>query len=159
MVRLRLAFPVLAAASSLLLLGAAPALASTDHTVSLTQNVHGAWSEDDVNPCTGDPMTVNYDGNMVFHITYFTGSDEAWGTFTETGAVSAADNGVTYSGHATAWGNFNQNERNGNSEFTLDVRVLGSDGSEIIAHEIVVWVVNANGNVTATFDKLNLTCA
>jgi len=83
-----------------------------------------------------------------------------WATFTETGKVAATDDGtgVTYSGQATAWGNFNMNERNQNSAFTLTVRLAGSDGSSVTAHETTVFVDNGNGVITVNFDKLNLSC-
>src|SRR5919108_757067 len=78
MIRLRLVLPVLAAAAGMLL-NAGPVAASSGHTVSQTNNYHGSWTESgDVNPCTGDPMDVTFDGNMVQHVTYFPDSDEVW---------------------------------------------------------------------------------
>ena len=46
------------------------------------------------------------------HMTYFPASDESWGTFTEEDNFGALDasTGVTYSGHDTAWGNYNINQ-------------------------------------------------
>ena len=146
---------------------AAPAFASSEHgqTITETQNVHGTFSEPEAtNPCTGDTFNggagIQFTGNLVNHVTFFTQSDELWATFTETGAISGTDDGtgVTYTGHATAWGNFNMNERNQNSEFTLTIHATGSDGSSITAHETTVFVLNGNGDVTVNFDKLSLTC-
>src|SRR5438034_1960299 len=104
---------------------ASPVFASGgNHTVSTTENVHGSFTEPDAtNPCTGAPGVASFDGNAVFHLTYFTGGDEYWFTFTETGKVSVTWDGVTYTGHATAWGNGNWNEQNQNSTFTLTIRV------------------------------------
>src|SRR5262249_53254499 len=101
-----------------------------------------------------------FTGNLVSHVTFFTNSDEVWATFTETGKVTATDDGtgVTYSGQATAWFNFNMNERNQNTAFTLTVHLSGSDGSSIPAHETSVFVNNGNGDITVNFDKLNLSC-
>jgi hypothetical protein len=101
-----------------------------------------------------------FTGNLVNHVTFFTNSDELWATFTETGSVQATDDGtgVTYSGHATAWGNFNMNEKNSNSAFTLTIHLSGSDGSSITAHETTVFSTDANGDVTVNFDKFNLSC-
>jgi hypothetical protein len=134
-------------------------------TVTETEHMHGTFFEPDAtNPCTGDTFNggqgAQFTGNLVDHVTYFTNSDEVWSTFTETGAILATDdgNGVTYSGHATAWGNFNQNERNGNSSFTLTIHLSGSDGSAVTAHENTTFATNANGDVTVNFDKLSLTC-
>jgi len=56
------------------------------------------------------------------------------------------------------WGNFNLNERNTNNTFTLTVKLTGSDGSTISAHETQHFSLNANGVVTVDFDKMSLTC-
>lgn len=130
-----------------------------------TDHAHGSFYEPNAtNPCNGDTFNGGqgalFDGNLVNHVTFFTNSDEVWSTFTETGSVTATDDGtgVTYTGHATAWGNFNMNERNGNSEFTLTIHLTGSDGSSIIAHETTVFATSANGDVTVNFDKMSLSC-
>ena len=115
---------------------------------------------DDLLPAPGH-VTEQYDnGNLVNHVTFFTNSDELWATFTETGKIVGTDDGTgaTYTGHATAWGNFNMNEQNQNSEFTLTIHATGSDGTSITAHETTVFVMNANGTVTVNFDKFSLTC-
>lgn len=148
-----------------------PAAAASPHgqTVSVTQNVHGVFDEPQAgtNPCNGDTLNspdgkqgIQFTGNLVDHVTLFTNSDEGWGTFTETGAVAATDavTGVVYSGHSTVWGNFNMNERNQTSAFTFNMRVIGSDGSSITAHETTVFAQNANGDVTVNFDDMSLTC-
>jgi hypothetical protein len=156
---------VLALGSAIAVAGPAAAASPNGQTVSSTQNVHGVfWEPSATNPCTGDTFNggqgIQFTGNMVNHITFFTQSDEVWLTFTETGAILGTDDGtgVTYRGHATAWGNFNMNERNQNSEFTLTIHLTGSDGSSITAHETTVFVMNANGQVTASFDKMSLSC-
>src|SRR5262245_29612666 len=116
--------------AAVLCVAALPALAGSPNgqTVTQTQNVHGTFYEADAtNPCTGNTFNggqgIQFTGNLVNHVTFFTNSDEMWATFTETGKISGVDDGtgVSYSGHATAWGNFNMNERNGNSSFTLTI--------------------------------------
>jgi hypothetical protein len=95
----------------------------------------------------------------VNHVTFFPAGDEVWATFTETGKVTLTDsNGVTYTGHLTAWGNFNMNEKNANNSFTLTVMLAGSDGSSITAHEVQHFALNANGVVTVNFDRMTLSC-
>jgi hypothetical protein len=145
----------------------AAAFAASPHgqTVTQTDNVHGVFYDPGAtNPCTGDTFNGGqgavFTGNLVNHVTFFTNSDEVWATFTETGKVAGTDDGtgITYSGHATAWGNFNMNERSQNSAFTLTVHLSGSDGSSITAHETTVFVDNGNGDITVNFGKLNLTC-
>jgi hypothetical protein len=144
---------------------AAFAASPNGQTVTQTDNVHGAFYDPEAtNPCNGDTFNGGqgalFTGNLVNHVTFFTNSDEVWFTFTETGKVTATDDvtGVTYSGHATAWFNFNMNERNQNSAFTLTVHLSGSDGSSITAHETSVFVNNGNGDITVNFDTLNLSC-
>jgi hypothetical protein len=148
-------------------IAAAPALAASPNgqTVTDTQNIHGVFLEPQAtNPCTGNTFNggtgIQFTGNLVNHVTFFTNSDELWATFTETGKILGTDDGTgaTYSGHATAWGNVNMNERNANSEFTLTIHAAGSDGTAITAHETTVFVMNANGTVTVNFDKMSLSC-
>lgn len=153
------------AVSAILVVAPAFAGSPNGQTVTQTDHIHGTFNEPSaMNPCTGDTFNggqgIQFTGNLVNHVTFFTNSDELWATFTETGAILGTDDGtgVTYSGHATAWGNFNMNERNGNSTFTLTIHATGSDGSSITAHETTVFATNANGNVTVNFDKVNLTC-
>lgn len=153
------------AAVTLCTVGAAFAASPNGQTVTETDHVHGTFYEPAAtNPCNGDTLNGGqgalFDGNLVNHVTYFTNSDEVWATFTETGSVTGTDDvtGVSYSGHATAWGNFNMNERNQTSAFTLTIHLSGSDGSSITAHDTAVFTMNANGTVTVNFDKFSLSC-
>lgn len=143
------------------------AFAASSHgqTVTETETFHGTFYESQAtNPCNGDTFNQGqgalFDGTQLDHVTFFTQSDEAWGTFTETGKVWAVDDvsGVAYSGRATAWGNFNMNRNNSNNAFTLSIKLSGSDGSVITVHENTVMTLNANGQITVNFDKMNLTC-
>ena len=148
--------------------GSAVAASPNGMTITETDHVHGSFDEPAAtNPCTGDAFVapdgsagVQFTGNLVDHVTYFTNSDEVWSTFTETGKVVGTDakTGVVYTGQATAWGNFNMYERNQNSAFTLTIHASGTDGSSITAHQTTVFTMNANGTVTVNFDKMNVTC-
>ena len=150
-------------AAAVIGLAAGPADAApggTGHTVTMTEHQHGTFTDTAAtNPCTGEPGVATFDGNSVDHVTYFPAGDEVWATFTETGKVSSTWAGVTYTGHATAWGNFNMNEKNSNSTFTLTIRVSAPDGSSIVGHETTHLALNANGEVTVSFDKVNFTCS
>jgi hypothetical protein len=141
---------------------ATPALAAaggTGHTVTMTEHQHGTFTDDGAtNPCTGAPGVATFDGNAVDHVTFFPAGDEVWATFTETGKVMVTWSGVTYTGHATAWGNFNMNEKNANSTFTLTIRVYAPDGSSVLGHEVTHFALNAAGVITANFDKVSFTC-
>ena len=158
----------LATALALLTAGAALAASPNGQTVTVTDHVHGVFDDPQAtNPCNGDAFVapdggagVQVTGNVVSHVTFFTNSDEFWATFTETGKIVGTDvgTGATYTGRATVWGNFNQNERNANTAFTLTIHLTGDDGSVITAHQTTVIVMNANGTITANFDLRNLTC-
>jgi len=164
--RLRRALLVAGVAGAAAVMAPAAALASAGgpgHTVTMTEVTHGVFDAGltGPNPCTGaDIVSQNASGTVVNHVTFFPAGDEVWATFTETGKVVATDDGtgVTYTGHATVWGNLNMNERNRNTAFTLTINLSGSDGSSITVHETTVLVYNGNGAVTANFDKLSLTC-
>ncbi|MEP6852520.1 MAG: hypothetical protein ABJA87_07680 [bacterium] len=144
-------------------LTSAPALAAaggTGHTVTMTEHQHGTFTQPDAtNPCTGAPGVATFDGNSVEHVTFFPAGDEVWATFTETGKVTVTWDGVTYTGHVTVWGNFNLNEKNSNTTFTLSIRLFAPDGSSVVVHEVTHFALNANGVVTVDFDKLSFTCA
>ena len=161
--RRRFCAAVIAAAAMLMFAGVAQAAQHT--TVTQLQITHGAFTEPefDANPCSGAAIaSFNAFGTQMAHETFFIEDGqvtEVWATFTETGKVSLTDaNGVTYSGHFTVWGGFNLNEKNTNNTFTLTVKLSGSDGSSITAHEVQHFALNANGTVTVNFDRMRLTC-
>jgi hypothetical protein len=143
---------------------AAPAVAApggTGHTVTMTTTTKSTNPINDVNPCTpADPIVGVSQDNVVEHITFFPGGDEFWATFTDAAKVTVTDQvtGVVYTGHATFWGNFNLNERNSNSTFTATIAVKGSDGSTIHVHETAHFTLNANGDITVSFDNVTVTC-
>jgi hypothetical protein len=158
----------LAAMLAMLAAGSAFAASPNGQTVTETDHFHGVFHEPQAtNPCTGDAFVapdggagVQFTGNAVAHVTFFTQSDESWATFTETGKIVGTDvgTGVTYTGQATAWGNFNMNEQNQNSAFTLTIHATGTDGSSFTAHQTTVFVMNANGTITVNFANMNVTC-
>jgi hypothetical protein len=153
---------VFGAATVALGLVAGPAFAAaggTGHTVTMTEHQHGTFTDDQAtNPCTGAPGVAVFDGNAIEHVTFFPAGDEVWATFTETGKVTVTWDGVTYTGHATAWGNFNMNEQNSNTTFTLSIRVFAPDGSSVVGHDVAHFALNANGEITVNFDKMSFTC-
>jgi hypothetical protein len=149
---------IVSLATLLGLLAVAPAAlaAGGEHTQTYTKHQHGTIVQKETNPCTGGKIYVTETVNAVEHVTYFPGEDEVWATFTTTGSASFTDGGVDYSGHFTAWGNFNVNEQNANSTFTFSIFLNGSDGSRITAHEVAHITYNGNGEITVEFDKLHL---
>jgi hypothetical protein len=150
-----------ALAAAMLGAGTASAAApAVPHTISMTQLQHGSFIDDQgFNPCTGDPLVLSFTGNQVNHVTFFPASNEVWATFTEEGAATTSDNGVDYSGRATGWGNFNLNNQNGVSGFTMTIHLTGSDGSVVVAHIVSQDMLDSNGNViTSWFKAPVLTC-
>jgi hypothetical protein len=136
------------------------AAGGTGHTITMTEHQHGTFVENDAtNPCTGTPGVATFDGNAVEHVTFFPDADEVWATFTETGSVTVTWDAVTYAGHATAWGNFNLNERNSNTTFTLSLRLSAADGSSVVGHDVAHFALNANGEITVNFDEMAFVCA
>ena len=132
------------------------------HTVTKTEVTHGVFNPGlkGPNPCTGASIvSVHASGTVVNHVTFFPASGETWATFTETGKITILDShNVTYTGHLTSWGNFNLNQQNRNSTFTLTIRLAGSDGSTITVHQVQHFALNANGVVTVKFNRMTLTC-
>lgn len=107
-------------------------------------------------PC-GGPATITTTSNDVFHVTFLTagiGAGTFWATGTSEGSVVAvATSGVTYTGHFADWFGDNNNLRNGNQDFNLNVTLSGSDGSVISGHLVVHFSVSATG-VVLTFVKV-----
>ena len=141
-----------------LLLGlmAGPALAQATST---TTPFHGVTEEFvDVNPCTGDPATIQLTYNGVFHeSTGADGSVHVTGTQTGTIVLTPLDPTLpTYTGRFTVWfgDNFNSSGTVG-FWFTLRVKATGSDGSQLVFNLVEQFHISATGEVTVEFSKLN----
>ncbi len=143
------------------------AAGGTGHTVNETDHVHGTWVEPgDTDFCTGEEVTPTLTGNEVFHVTYFPGGDEVWGTFTEEGTASFVQpsTGLTYSGRVTVWGNFNVNERNANDTFTAAFTLSAVDDAGVTHLETGHQVMHVGWNAVSdepvvSFEKMTMTCS
>lgn len=150
-------------AAALVLGGGVPAWGAGAQ--SYTQVAHGIDQLDPdfgPNPCNGDPVTGTQRENLINHVTVK--DDEVWATFTEEAWVDLTDTSaggpaITYSGHFTAWGNYNLNQQNQTSTFTFNAKLVGSDGSVITGHEVTQFVLGPDGTVRVDFDKALLSCA
>jgi hypothetical protein len=143
-------------ALALFVFAAVPALAASGPVETTTQHQYGTWSEPAVNPVTGHTVNVSFDGHAVEHLTFFPASDVGTETWGESASVSFVDNGVTYSGRATSHGSSTINRRGaGDFTLTLTVHAMGSDGTSVWGHQTTHFTYNANGIVTASFDKLS----
>ncbi len=150
----------LVAVVALLSAGAALADAGGQGTVTITQHANNVLLFTDptaTNPCTGAPGTVTATAaNEVFHITFFTVSDEFWVTGTDEGTVTFTPNdpkGVSASGHFAAWFGESFNNKNDVQHSTNTFNLRGTDGSHIVIHETFHLSTNAAGVVTVNFDK------
>jgi hypothetical protein len=152
---------------SLVVGGAVPALAASPNgqTVTITDHQHGTWTEyGDTDFCTGATVNPTITGNSVEHGTFFTNSDEAWGTFTEEGTVVGVIGDLTYTGRITVWGNFNQNENNMNNTFTANVQLSATDSQGVVHTEVGHEVAHMSWNAVSeepvvSFDKMTFTCS
>lgn len=150
------------AALGVVLLMAVPAQASGAGAVSITQTFHNATQTfvppdpQAVNPCTGvlGTLTITYNG--VAHFTFLTsgvGAGTGWGTFTATGTFTFAGvDGVSFTGHFTAWDGQNFNLKNSTTTGTFVIHGTGSDGSSLTFHDVFHMTVSASG-ITLAFDK------
>ena len=149
----------------------APAVAAaggTGHTVTMTTLQHGTWTETgDTDFCTNETVTPTITGNEVFHVTYFPGGDEVWGTFTETGTATfvQASRGLTFNGRVTVWGNFNVNNKNSNNTFTANISLTAVDTLGVthyeVGHQVMHIAFNAADPTTpiVSFEKMAITCS
>ena len=138
----------------------AASAAGGSHTQSFTQTFHGSQPFSNVNPCNGDLLDGTESSNIIAHETFFPAGDELWATFTEEDNFTAADEstGVSYTGHATDWDNFNMNQQNANATFTFSAHATGSDGSKVSIHEVAHFTMVPGGTISVSFDKPSLTC-
>src|SRR5438093_7516176 len=154
----------LSAVVALLAAGAALAAAGGRGTVTITTHDHNVqlFSDAVTNPCTGEPGTLTaIAANEVFHVTFFTVSDEFWVTGTDEGTATFTPDdpsGVSASGHFAAWFGESFNEKNDVQHDTDTFNLQGTDGSHLVAHETSHLSTNGSGDVTVNFDKMNLTC-
>ena len=91
--------------------------------------------------------------NVVEHETTFA-DGRVHATFTQTGRFVAEpmDAGLpSYTGHFTAWGNFNQNGKTVNGTDTFSVRGTGSDGSTFMNHHVSHFHQLPDGSVQEFF--------
>jgi hypothetical protein len=129
----RLALGLLAAG---LLSIAAPAFAQPPTTVTTHEKGIVETFVDVIPSCDEDgaPYTITTTSNLVAHETFFD-DGRVHATFTQTGtfvAVPLEDPSLpSFTGHFTAWSNFNQNGSTANGTFTFNLRGMGSDGSTV----------------------------
>jgi len=162
--RIRLVLSVgLAMLLSLAVVSAAGA-AGNPGTVTMTTHAHNVvlFSDPGTNPCNGETGTLTaVAANEVFHVTFFSNSDEFWVTGTDEGTVTFTPDdpsGVSASGHFAAWFGESANQRNDVQHDTDTFHLVGTDGSKLVAHDTDHVSTNANGVVTVSFSKPRLTC-
>jgi hypothetical protein len=155
------------AAFGAVVLMAVPAQANGAGAVSFTQNFHNAtqtFAPPDpmaANPCTGVPGTLTLVYNGVFHVTVLTsgvGAGTGWATFTATGDFTLAQvDGVTFTGHFTAWDGDSFNLKNFVATGILNIQGTGSDGSSLTVHAVmhITVLLGPPPSVVVAFDKFS----
>lgn len=139
---------------------AAPGGAGTE---TFTEHGHNVllFSMPTENPCTGAPGTLTaIAANEVFHATtqadgqfWVTGTAEGTATFTP-----EEPGGVSYSGHFATWFGEALNNKNSREHSTGTFVLSGTDGSRVIVHMTDHLSTNANGVITAQFERFNAHC-
>jgi hypothetical protein len=146
------------AALGALLLMALPAQANGAGAQTFTQTFHNATQTMDiVNPCTGVAGTVSITYNGVAHVTLLTsgvGAGTGWATFTATGDFTLVQvDGVTFTGHFTAWDGQSFNLKNFAATAILVIHGTGSDGSSLRFHDVMHITVVPGPTLVVSFDK------
>src|SRR5438094_809374 len=137
--------------------GAIPASArATTETVHVTNVTE---SDPDTNPCSGASgvFATTYSG--VFHSTVLP-NGTSWFTGTLHGTASFVPGDATqpsYTGKFTTWFGDENNLRNEVEHETFRVKLLGTDGSVLMAHETAHMGTSASG-LTFSFDKIRFSC-
>ncbi len=131
----------------------ARATTETVHVANVTE------SAPDANPCSGATgmLTQTYSG--VFHSTVLP-NGTSWFTGTLHGSFSFVPDDATqpsYAGKFTTWFGDENNLRNEVEHETFRVKLLGSDGSVLMAHETSHFGTSASG-LTFSFDKIRFSC-
>lgn len=154
----------LAAMLAVLTTGAVLADAGGQGTVSMTQQYRDLplFSQPVTNPCNGASGTLTATAKTAFeHVTYFTTGPEFWFTSTAQGMATFTPDdpqGVSASGHFAEWFGESFNNKNDVQTNTSTFNLKGSDGTHIVVHETFHFGTNANGLITAVFDKLDVHC-
>ncbi len=155
------------AAFGVLLLMALPAQASGAGAMSFTQTFHNVTQTFTsgpmaLNPCTGAPGVLTLTYNGVAHVTFLTsgvGAGTGWVTFTNTGDFTfAQQDGVTFTGHFTAWDGASFNLQNLAATGILEIHGTGSDGSTISVHAVMHMTVLLGPPPSLVVSFNNFTC-
>ena len=105
-------------------------------------------------PCRDYQATITITYNGVLHFTVNKAGD-FWATGTMTGTVTAVPldaSNPSFTGRFTTWFGESDNNQNFVDHSTFRLRLTGSDGSTITAHETVHLSSSASG-LTVGFDK------
>src|SRR5438309_1400138 len=147
-------------------LAAVPAAGAAGHpgTVTMTTHAHNVvlFSIPVTNPCNGEAGTLTaVAANEVFHVTFFSNSDEFWVTGTDEGTATFTPtdpSGVSASGHFASWFGESSNQRNDVQHDTNTFVLWGTDGSRTVVHATDHLSTNANGVVTVSFSNFKFSC-
>jgi hypothetical protein len=144
-----------AVAGGVLMASHAEARATTEtiHVTNVTE------SNPDVNPCSEATGTFSQTYSGVFHSTVLP-NGTSWFTGTLHGTVSFVPDDSTqpsYAGRFTTWFGDENNLQNEVEHATFRAKLLGTDGSVVMAHETAHMGTSASG-LSFSFDKARFTC-
>lgn len=113
----------------------------------------------DVNPCTGDPVTVTLTYNGVLHSTADAqGGAHFTGTFAGTVEVVPVDPSLpTYTGHFAQWIGANSSSNSDGFWVTFNAKVFAPDGS-MVSFNGVTQFHFSNGVLHVEFEMVNVRC-
>jgi hypothetical protein len=160
----RLVLSVCVGAVTTLAVSGAALASGSPGTVTQTQHAHNMqlFSMPVVNPCSGQAGTLTaVAANEVFHVTFFTNSDEFWVTGTAEGTVTftpSSSRGTALSGHFASWFGESSNQRNDVQHDTNTFQLWGADGSHVAVHATDHVSTNAQGRVTVSFSNFRFSC-
>jgi hypothetical protein len=113
----------------------------------------------DVNPCTGDPVTVTSTYSGVFSYTVDPqGGVHVTGTSAGTFEVVPLDPSLpTYTGRFASWFGESTSSNSDGDWVTFNIKLRGSDGSTLSLNSVFQFHLS-NGVLHVEFDKVRLTC-
>ncbi len=152
-------FVVAALVAALGLLVGMHSVASAEAVTGTTTFHDATQSFQDVDPCTGDPVTVtvNYDGVFSYAVDP-QGGVHVTGTTAGTFEVVPFDPSLpTYTGHFASWFGESSSANSDGDWVTLNIKLRGSDGS-MISMNVVVQFHLSGGVLHVGFDKERLRC-
>jgi hypothetical protein len=136
-----------------------PSVAAAQAETGTTTFHDATQSFQDINPCTGDPVTVTVTYNGVFaYALDAQGGLHVTGTTAGTFEVVPLDPSLpTYTGRFASWFGESSSSNSDGDWVTLNIKLRGSDGSTISINSVLQFHFS-NGVLHVEFDRERLRC-